>query len=126
MNLENSVKTRSCLNEKKTKRFSLNQIGLNFADEAEAEIFQQTVEAKLSERRQRRERRQNSRRQQGGNSGHSNGATKHGVWNGVGDGGVKTAGVPPLQAVQTNRRDQGGQGGKKSLSLNHDTMLDRA
>ena len=39
------------------------QIGLNFADEKEAEVFQQTIESKLQERRNRRERRQGSRKQ---------------------------------------------------------------
>merc|ERR1711892_1468004 len=90
------------------------QVGLNFADEAEAEIFQQTVESKLSERRNRRERRQANRKQQDGNGVHSNGAAKHAVQNGGGgDAGVKGVGVVPLQTVQINRRDQGGQSGKK-------------
>jgi len=91
------------------------QIGLNFADEAEAEIFQKTVESKLTERRKRRERRQASRKQQGGHSDHGNGAAKHGVQNGgvAGDVGGKAGGVAPLQTVQINRRDQGGQAGKK-------------
>jgi len=90
------------------------QVGLNFADEAEAEIFQQTVESKLSERRNRRERRQASRKQPDGNGVHSNGAAKHAVQNGGGgDAGVKGVGVAPLQTVQINRRDQGGQSGKK-------------
>ena len=39
------------------------QVGLNFADEGEATIFQNAVEDKLSERRQRRERRMASKRQ---------------------------------------------------------------
>lgn len=39
------------------------QIGLNFADEKEAEMFQATVESKLYERRLRRERRQSSKKQ---------------------------------------------------------------
>lgn len=91
------------------------QIGLNFADEAEAEIFQKTVESKLTERRKRRERRQASRKQQGGHVDHSNGAAKHSVQNGgvAGDVGGKGGGVAPLQTVQINRRDQGGQAGKK-------------
>merc|ERR1719186_1933759 len=89
------------------------QIGLNFADESEAEFFQQTVESKLNERRNRRERRQASRKQQGANTGHSNGAAKHGMSNGgAGEGGVKGVGAP-LQTMQINRRDQGGQGVKK-------------
>jgi len=90
------------------------QIGLNFADEAEAEIFQKTVESKLAERRKRRERRQASRKQQGGHVDHGNGAVKHGVQNGgvAGDVGGK-GGSAPLQTVQINRRDQGGQAGKK-------------
>ena len=40
------------------------QVGLNFADEGEAEVFRSTVEGKLAERRQRREKRQASKRQQ--------------------------------------------------------------
>jgi len=56
-----------------------SQIGLNFADEAEAATFQQTIEAKLAERKQRRERRQAARRQQ---SVQSNGVTSHGITNG--------------------------------------------
>jgi hypothetical protein len=40
------------------------QVGLNFADEREADIFHQTVESKLSERRSRRERRHQSGRKQ--------------------------------------------------------------
>ena len=40
------------------------QIGLNFADEGEAELFRQSVEQKLAERRQRREKRQATKRQQ--------------------------------------------------------------
>ena len=39
------------------------QVGLNFADEGEASLFQNAVEAKLNERRQRRERRMASKRQ---------------------------------------------------------------
>lgn len=39
------------------------QIGLNFADEKEAEVFQITVEGKLHERKHRRERRQSSKKQ---------------------------------------------------------------
>ena len=39
------------------------QIGLNFADEAEAAVFRQTVEQKLQERRQRREKRQANKKQ---------------------------------------------------------------
>jgi len=93
------------------------QIGLNFADEAEADVFQKTVESKLAERRKRRERRQASRKQQGGHLDHGtgNGAAKHGVQNGgvAGDVGGKGGGVAPLQTVQINRRDQGGQAGKK-------------
>ena len=86
------------------------QIGLNFADEGEAEIFQQTIEAKLTERRNRRERRQAHRRQQSGHSS-SNGASKHGAINGVSDNGKGI--VAPLQTVQINRRDQVGQPVKK-------------
>lgn len=40
------------------------QIGLNFADEKEAENFHKTVELKISERQQRRERRQASKKGQ--------------------------------------------------------------
>ena len=40
------------------------QVGLNFADEGEAEVFRSTVEGKLAERRHRREKRQASKRQQ--------------------------------------------------------------
>ena len=54
------------------------QIGLNFADESEAEVFQQTVEAKLTERKLRREKRQAARRQNLGN-----GVTSQGVSNGI-------------------------------------------
>jgi Wiskott-Aldrich syndrome protein len=43
-------------------------VGLNFADEREAELFHQTVESKLAERRSRRER-----RQAGGNGINNNG-----------------------------------------------------
>jgi hypothetical protein len=46
-------------------------VGLNFADDAEAALFQKIVEDKLSERRQRRERRGNVKRHSLGN-----GATK--------------------------------------------------
>jgi len=38
------------------------QIGLNFADEKEGETFQQTIEEKVRERRDRRDRRQSSKR----------------------------------------------------------------
>ena len=75
------------------------------------------MESKLTERRKRRERRQASRKQQGGHLDHGtgNGAAKHGVQNGgvAGDVGGKGGGVAPLQTVQINRRDQGGQAGKK-------------
>merc|ERR550539_1822077 len=39
------------------------QVGLNFADEDEANYFRQTIENKLAERRQRRERRNALKRQ---------------------------------------------------------------
>ena len=57
-----------------------SQIGLNFADESEAATFQQTVESKLSERKQRRERRQAARRQ---HNVANNGGTSYGISNGV-------------------------------------------
>lgn len=86
------------------------QIGLNFADEDEAETFAATLETKLAERRQRRERRQATRRQ------NSAGAVVPGTLarpagptgNGVIAGGI----VPPLQSVQVNK-NQGGFPGKK-------------
>lgn len=42
------------------------QIGLNFADEKEADTFQQTIEGKLAERRARRERKTSSKSKAGG------------------------------------------------------------
>lgn len=59
-----------------------SQIGLNFADETEASIFQQTIEAKVLERKQRRERKQASRKQHQSNL-NNNGVTTLGVGNGV-------------------------------------------
>ena len=43
------------------------QVGLNFADEDEANYFRQTIEQKLAERSHRRQRR-NALKRQGGNS----------------------------------------------------------
>ena len=56
------------------------QTGLNFADESEAAYFHQTVEGKLTERRQRKERRNAMKRQssQSNNTG-NNGSTSGGM-----------------------------------------------
>ena len=85
-----------------------SQIGLNFADESEATTFQQTIEAKLAERKQRRERRQAARRQQ---SAHSNGVSSHGITNG---GMAVTAPAPvSMSGMGTNMYGGGGKKGDK-------------
>ena len=68
------------------------QIGLNFADEGEADIFRQTVEQKLLERKQRREKRQAHKKQQQQGNG-ANFPPPQSL-NGLGGGSALQASIP--------------------------------
>ena len=74
---------------------------MNFADESEAEVFHQTIESKLTERKMRREKRQAARRQNQGN-----GVTQ-GISNGV---------LPKAAQTQNNSVNYPAQSGINAMS----------
>ena len=78
------------------------QIGLNFADESEAEVFHQTIESKLTERKMRREKRQAARKQNIGN-----GVSSQGISNGI---------LPKTAPTQNNSVNYPVQGGINVMS----------
>lgn len=86
------------------------QIGLNFADEDEADLFQKTVESKLAEKRDRRERKQAMKRQQMG----SNGVVVSGAPTNGGSG-VNTGGTQPNIQIKGVQGAGGKKGDKRKL-----------
>ena len=109
------------------------QVGLNFADEREAEHFHQTVESKLAERKNRRERRQGNgggiKKQQTPPPEAPTATSNGGSYNNNNtNGSLKIAPPPPPSAVvatapplqqqpTTPRKESGGKKGDKKQRL---------
>ena len=97
-----------------------SQVGLNFADEREAAIFQEVIEGKLAERKQRREKRQQSKRAATNNNGGSaaNGGNSARPTNGMSRTANPPApnfGSPSNQSGSISSRSSVGKGERRKL-----------